>query len=241
MKRLALIIVIGVIATQWIRHESHREHHRRRDQLPESIVTVATDDARVIHVHVGGNDDHPRPPMPPPSTKHQKPVRKVKKSLISERKVEEAVYRQVDGRLSATEERAKDDARRQLKIDVAEWLDRDVPSRWSRLDYESERLIHETHVVPVERDYATVYKATLTANFSSENRDRIIEHYQHEVVIKRLTKLGGGLSFALVCLATVAGYIKADEATRGYYTNRLRLASTAGLGAASVALYHLLA
>jgi hypothetical protein len=38
----------------------------------------------------------------------------------------------------------------------------------------------------------------------------------------------------------MSGYIRADEATRGYYTNRLRLAAVAGLGVAGVAAYRFL-
>ncbi len=41
----------------------------------------------------------------------------------------------------------------------------------------------------------------------------------------------------LACLAAVSGYIRADEATKGYYTNWLRLASATGVGAAGVLIY----
>ncbi len=55
-----------------------------------------------------------------------------------------------------------------------------------------------------------------------------------------MQRLGGGLALALVGLAVLSGYIKADEATKGYYTNRLRLAAAAGLGAAGVVAYRFL-
>jgi hypothetical protein len=60
-------------------------------------------------------------------------------------------------------------------------------------------------------------------------------------VARRLGLLGGGLGFVLACLATVSGYIRADEATKGYYTNWLRLASATGVGAAGVLIYQMLA
>ena len=63
-------------------------------------------------------------------------------------------------------------------------------------------------------------------------RDR--EAYRHQEVVKRLLVLGAVLAFVLVCLAAVSGYIRADEATKGYYTTRLRLAAAAGVGAAGV-------
>ena len=53
--------------------------------------------------------------------------------------------------------------------------------------------------------------------------------------------LGGALAFVLICLAAVSGYIRADEATKGYYTNRLRMLAAAGVGAAGVVIYRMVA
>jgi hypothetical protein len=53
--------------------------------------------------------------------------------------------------------------------------------------------------------------------------------------------MGGGLAAILTGLAAVAGYIRADEATKGYYTNWLRVAAAAGVGASGVLIYQLLA
>ena len=50
-----------------------------------------------------------------------------------------------------------------------------------------------------------------------------------EVVARRLVTLGGSLGFVLVCLASLAGYIRADEATKGYYTHWLRAIAAAGV------------
>ncbi len=52
---------------------------------------------------------------------------------------------------------------------------------------------------------------------------------------------GGILAFVLVCLAALSGYIRADEATKGYYTNRLRMLAAAGVGAAGVIVYKMVA
>jgi hypothetical protein len=43
----------------------------------------------------------------------------------------------------------------------------------------------------------------------------------------------------LMCLASVSGYIRADEATKGYYTNRLRMLAAAGVGAGGVLIYQM--
>ena len=60
------------------------------------------------------------------------------------------------------------------------------------------------------------------------------------MVPRRLAVLGGVLGFVLACLAALAGYIRADEATKGYYTHWLRLVAAAGVGASGVVIYRLL-
>ena len=42
-----------------------------------------------------------------------------------------------------------------------------------------------------------------------------------------------------MCLAACSGYIRADEATKGYYTNRLRMLVAAAVGAGSVLIYQI--
>ena len=66
-----------------------------------------------------------------------------------------------------------------------------------------------------------------------------IKVYNHELVGRRLVNLGGSLAFILICLAAVSGYIRADEATKGYYTNRLRMLAAAGVGAGGVLIYQM--
>ncbi len=246
MKRLALIIVLGVVAVQWIHHSERRAHVRSQNTVVitpnNSRVEFSNEvDSRIVRVQFSADPVAPQPPEPPRAPEPPKPPRRGKKASRSVlAPVAPVVSHEAVGRLSATEDRAKADALRQLKEDVTKWLDRDVPSAWANLDSEVGKLLVETRVVPLERDYATVYKATIEANFSSERRAAIIARYQHEIVMTRLFKLGSGVGFTLVCLASLAGYIKADEATKGYYTKRLRVVSAAGVGAAGVALYHAL-
>ena len=57
---------------------------------------------------------------------------------------------------------------------------------------------------------------------------------------RRLGFLGSLLALVLIALSALSAYIRADEATKGYYTNRLRLAAAAGLGVAGVAAYRFL-
>ena len=137
-------------------------------------------------------------------------------------------------------ERARDDARLQLEHEVTEWLTPEVPTQWKPPAHLITRMIHKTDVHPIVRDYGTVYEATLETDFSTPCRAEIVAAHQREVVARRLVTLGGSLGFVLVCLATVAGYIRADEATKGYYTHWLRAIATAGVGASGVVIYQLL-
>ena len=84
-----------------------------------------------------------------------------------------------------------------------------------------------------------MYITHLTLDKSPENRARMLGVYNHELVGRRLVNLGGSLAFVLMCLAAVSGYIRADEATKGYYTNRLRMLAAAGVGAGGVLIYQM--
>ena len=143
----------------------------------------------------------------------------------------------VSGRLSATEDRARNDAREKLEDLLTERLAPEVPRTWKVPPELIDGMIRQVVIVPHNRDYGTVYEATLKVDFSPQRRAEVVAVYQREVVLKRLVLLGGLLAFVLFCLAAVSGYIKTDEATKGYYTTRLRLAAAAGVGAAGVVLY----
>jgi len=201
MKRLATLIVLGIVAVNFARSEpddhrpprtSHR-HHRHHGPRPAEVVESA------------------------------------------------AVYRSIVGRPSATEERARQDALAKLRVEVADWLGDDVPAGWASLPREADRLVTETRITPDVKPYATVYRAALKVDFSDARRAEIAKKHRREVVKARKTKLGGGLVFALIGLSAVSGYLKADEATRGYYTRRLRLLALGATGVAGVAIYRALA
>ena len=149
--------------------------------------------------------------------------------------------RPVVGRLSATEERARHDARLILDREVSEWLTPDIPRAWKAPAHLVDAMIEGVEIKPIDKDYGTLYEATQRVNFSPARRAAIVEVYQRELVLRRLAVLGGGLAFVLSCLTAIAGYIKADETTKGYYTNRLRLAAAAVVGAAGVLIYKTLA
>ena len=164
------------------------------------------------------------------------------------------------GPLSASREEARQATLVKLRREVADWISVDVPASWPVADADLDALVRDSYVQPVLFDLEhaglglamgaastsagtdniyTIYKGAELVDFSDASRDRLVHVYQKQLVRGRMLKGGGILAFALVCLASVAGYIRADEATKGYYTRRLKLVSMVGVGAAGFALYRM--
>jgi hypothetical protein len=154
-------------------------------------------------------------------------------------------YQSIPGEIGATEDRARAEARKAVEVRVATWLKPDVPASWKPPARLLQSLIVETkiepHVSQRAKEYGPLYVATMMADLSPRHRAELVDAYNHELVKHRLLTLGGSLSFVLICLAAVSGYIRADEATKGYYTNRLRMLAAAGVGAAGVIAYKMVA
>lgn len=145
----------------------------------------------------------------------------------------------ITGRLSATEERAKDDAKAKLRETLALQLKGEVPNTWRIPDRVVDDIVRSGRVEirPVTKDYGTLYEANFKVDHWTRWQKFVAESYRHEQVSKRMALLGGVLLFVIVCLAALSGYIRTDEATKGYYTNRIRLVAAAGVGAAGALLY----
>jgi len=151
-----------------------------------------------------------------------------------------SVPQAITGQLSATQERAVADARDQLQEKIAHWLDPEVPGSWSAPARLIDAMIlGQPSIKQIQKDYGELFEATLTVDTSPARRNALIEVYNRQLVEQRMLSLGGALAFVLICLTAISGYVRADEATKGYYTNRLRLLSAAGVGAAGVIIYHM--
>jgi hypothetical protein len=87
----------------------------------------------------------------------------------------------------------------------------------------------------------TLYRSGQQLDFSTGRKAQIVGMYHQDLANRRLQRIGGGLVLALAALAVFSGYIKADEATKGYYTKRLRVLAAAGLGVAGAVAYRILA
>jgi gas vesicle protein len=152
--------------------------------------------------------------------------------------------RTIVGLISDTEEGAREEARKKLDVEVADWLQVDgIPRSWRPSSPLVDAVIVDSKIRPISTEYGTgykVYEAQLKVDLSPQRRAAFRQSYQRQLVHGRLVLLGGALVFILTCLGVVSGYIRTDEATKGYYTNRLRLLAAAGIGAAGMAIYHVL-
>jgi hypothetical protein len=101
-------------------------------------------------------------------------------------------------------------------------------------------MIRGTETEKVDRGYAIMNRQILRADFSPEMQAKLIQARDREIGGQRIAALGAILACLLIVLGTVSGYVRADEATKGYYTNRLRLLAAAGIGAAGFVAYRVL-
>ena len=222
------------------------EQPSRRPQPVTAAHASATEDAEGLPVAIVPGtrvtEAEIRPPASPrPVIAVRPPVPPIRATAVATAESTASATRTVVGQLSATEERAKADARRKLRNDVATWLDPSVPRSWTPPERLLDSMVRETRIKPVHKDYGTLYEATLSVDASPQRRAELIDLYNRQLVERRMATLGGTLAFILICLAALSGYIRADEATKGYYTNRLRMLTAAGVGAAGVILYHMVA
>jgi hypothetical protein len=209
-----------------------------RREPAEGLPVPVVPGSRVTEARI----EPPAPPQPPrpPRPRRARPASRPA-TTPTPAPVNDSDLLTVTGQLSATEQRARNDARAQFERLLAGRLVPDVPIGWKVPRELVDGMIQEVVITPVERDYGTLYQATLKADVSPRARSEVVAAYHREEVLKRLAVLGALLGFVLACLAGVSGYIKADEATKGYYTNRLRLAAAGGVGAAGVLIYQWLA
>ena len=159
-----------------------------------------------------------------------------------------ALGRQViKGRVSATRDRAFKDARKQLDAVVSQWLvDSGLPKDWKPSGKLIDGMIVGRHCEPVRHElgvegaeeYETLYVAAYLVDFSKRQQKIFANANHHEIKARRMSRLGGVLAFVLSCLAAFVGYVRADDASKGYYTNRLRLAALAAVGGAGAAIIH---
>jgi hypothetical protein len=251
MKRIILLIFLVMMATALLRR---REDHRRfRDRLVRGDQLSTHEDRVFIPRSPYGQENRKRVelshqhlrPVDPRSAPENESLEENEENLIEHSDRSRPADRptlKVSSELMATEDRANADATRKLKSEITRWLEPEIPmgNGWKPSEEIVRSMIKGVTFTPVVKDYGTLYVAELTADTSVRRREKIIATYQHEMVQHRMLVLGGSLAFVLACLGIISAYIRTDEATRGYYTNRLRMLAAAGVGAAGVAIYRIL-
>ena len=288
MKKLILVTLLAVAAS-WLLSEV-RQPGDEKSATPAAPYQVK---ARRGHANIGlvgpskPRRDRPRPRPRPRSAKtapgRPKPGRRAARaspapdqakaapSWFPKSEDEEQAKARIDafgsrvlvGRVSASEERARQDLRNIVERQVSDWLLPEVPTSWKVPAHVLNGMVQASYVQEVTRNLTAtdpssaatpstaealgldglynLYRAGQKLDFSTGRRAQLVAMYRHDLATRRLQRLGGGMALALVGLAVLSGYIKADEATKGYYTNRLRLLAAAGLGTAGVLAYRFLA
>lgn len=103
---------------------------------------------------------------------------------------------------------------------------------------EDHMLREPIYVEEVEWTYGPMYRAHLLLDLTPDTRERILSHWHGELVQKRMNQIGGSLGFLLVCVATLLGYLRMDDATRGYYSRWLAMGACGVVAGSAAALYH---
>ncbi len=278
MKKLVLVTLLAVGAS-WLLSEARQAGPGPRPSPKWARATrlvvrdvpppaEADPSIRVVPWKKGGPGRSKRASTPPsPKTPRPMPSWFPKSEIEEEEKATPDAFgsRVLVGRISASEDRARQDLRRTLDREVADWIAADVPTSWKVPPRVIDAMAQGAYIQEVTRslktlgaeatpeakspstpgvpgldDLYTLYRAGQKLDFSPERRAEIVQMYRQDLATRRMQRLGGGLALALAALAVLSTYIKADEATRGYYTNRLRLVAAAGLGVAGVVAYRYL-
>ncbi len=205
----------------------------------------------------------PAPPAPPKPARAKKPTQqladvpppawlpKTEAELQKLYEADDKGFRVLAGKVSASPEKARDELRKALEQEVGKWASPDVPTDWRAPRDIYDAMTGEVYIQPIAQELEpgskspenlyVVYRGIAKADFSDASRERVVDVHQQQRVTARLVKLGGGLGFVLICLGFLTGYVRTDEATKGYYTNRLRVAAAIGAGVAGTVIYQMLA
>jgi hypothetical protein len=85
-------------------------------------------------------------------------------------------------------------------------------------------------------DGTSTTKVKLTAKLTAQGWTELARREQSNLAQQRLELTGRGLAVLTALLGAIAGYIRLDEWTKGYYTGRLRLAAVVVVALAALAV-----
>ena len=148
----------------------------------------------------------------------------------------------VASELWATRDEARDDVLEKASVRALEFAADSVPKLRNKWQVPTwlvrDRLLREPiFVEEVDWTYGTMYRAHALLDLSPQKREALLSAW-HEVVLReRLAQIGGGLAFVFISLVTLFGYLRLDDATRGYYTRWLFTGAAALVAGSAAVLY----
>jgi hypothetical protein len=102
------------------------------------------------------------------------------------------------------------------------------------------RMARVVEVKPVDLPHSgEVQKVTLVVELKPENVQDLLRQGREQRSLERQRIAALGLGGVVVLLLVVVGYLRLEDATKGYYTTLLRLAAVSLLGLTGVFLYRL--
>lgn len=140
-----------------------------------------------------------------------------------------------------TAEAAREDALKQAREKVVEHLSQKYGSPVLLREDTLQRMTQEVGP-PKEEELPVsglVMKVTLTVQVKPEHVQEWQQQARELRMGERQRVAGLGLGGVVVLLLVVVGYLRLEDATKGYYTTWLRLAAASVLGLVGVCLYRL--
>jgi hypothetical protein len=174
------------------------------------------------------------------------PAQQAMVSVTTNATAPDAAFKQNVEGFGETEDDARNGAIEKAVEKVADYL----KEKHHETDYkpspgflQEHKMIPPTGDIPVTnnpiRDLPNMKKATLEVRVSDENVKLMQEEARQQRVAQRQHWLSVGLAGFIALLLVGAGYLRLEEATKGYYTGLLRVTALTFLGAAAGAIWYL--
>jgi hypothetical protein len=137
--------------------------------------------------------------------------------------------------VGVTLEDAKRNALKNAALELTDFLQEQTPPiewvpspefvwRQLKLDWSEDK-------VRADPDLVEIHEVELKVEATGKDRDQILQHARHFRVEQRMVWLGWILGGMVLVLAGIAGYIRVDEWSKGYYAAWLRIAAVSFLAA----------
>jgi hypothetical protein len=124
-----------------------------------------------------------------------------------------------------------------IKIAADDYVNRHLGSNHAARFVSYQIAAAETYEERPEFSVGPMYQAHALLEFDESFRSKAEKEWKEALTLSRLLKTGLGAGAMLVLLSVVLGYFKADNATRGYYTRRLRFGAATVILALAAAVY----